>query len=65
MVRALRRWVIRVETHEAHLERRLQGYKIPSTEGVGWGQALTRLKEVETYAQQVRSALESHPGDHR
>ena len=25
VVRALRRWVIRVETHEAHLERRMQG----------------------------------------
>ena len=54
MVRALRRWVIRAETHEAHLERRLLGYKIPSTSGVGWGQALTRLKEVETCTQQVR-----------
>lgn len=31
VVRALRRWVIRVETHEAHLDRRLQGYEVPST----------------------------------
>ena len=49
MSKALRGWVLRVETHEGHLERRLQGLGVPRE--VGWDrqvQANALLTDIET-----------------
>ena len=53
-----------METHEAHLERRLQGFGVPRE--VGWDrqvQANAMLTDIESCNQQIRSAIECQPKD--
>ena len=60
MIKALRKWVLVVETHEAQLERKLQEVNIPKEIGLDWQEeAITMLSDIETFTQQLRSNLDS------
>jgi hypothetical protein len=64
VIKALRKWVLVVETHEAQLERKLQELNIPKE--IGWDrqeEAITLLTDIETFTQQLRSTLDSQPKD--